>query len=212
MRYSYPEMRSDPPEQSITGPNPSGGWDAHLYDDKHAFVWSMSSDLVDMLAPQPGEGVLDLGCGTGHLTAKIAECGAVTLGIDSAESMVRHAQQRYPRLRFETGDALTMDFDQQFDAIFSNAVLHWIRPPEEAARRMHRALKPGGRLVAELGTHGNVRRLVDAITAAREAVTSAAPPRRGAVVLSHAGPVLLSFGASWSGRDLCLGVRPAHAA
>ena len=168
-------MHPSLPESFRERPASMGGWDAHLYDDKHSFVWAMSSDLVDLLAPQPGERVLDLGCGTGHLTAKIAERGAVTLGIDSAESMVRRAQQQYPSLRFHTGDALTMEFDQEFDAIFSNAVLHWIRPPEEAARRMHRALKPGGRLAAELGTHGNVRRLVEAITAAREAVTGTGP-------------------------------------
>ncbi|MDA0990719.1 MAG: methyltransferase domain-containing protein [Verrucomicrobia bacterium] len=163
------------PERTGDRAAPASGWDADLYDDKHAFVWTMSSDLVDLLAPQPGEQILDLGCGTGHLTAKIAGRGAVTLGIDSAESMVLHARQQYPALRFETCDALTMEFAGRFDAIFSNAALHWIRPPEEAARRMHQALKPGGRLVAELGTHGNVQRLVAALGAAREEVTGAGP-------------------------------------
>ncbi len=80
-------------------------WDSSLYDDRHSFVWKQSADLIDILAPQPGERVLDLGCGTGHLTAQIAARGAEVVGIDSSLSMIAQARQNYPRLKFQLADA-----------------------------------------------------------------------------------------------------------
>ncbi len=77
-------------------------WDSSLYDDRHSFVWKQSADLIDILAPQPGERVLDLGCGTGHLTAQIAARGAEVVGIDSSLSMIAQARQNYPRLKFQS--------------------------------------------------------------------------------------------------------------
>lgn len=134
-------------------------WDATLYDGWHAFVWEMAADLVALLAPQPGERILDLGCGTGHLTKRIADAGATVVGLDQSESMVAQANQNYPDLTFVVGDARDFRFDQPFDAIFSNAVLHWVRPPEPAVACMARALKQGGRLVLEMGGKGNIRAL-----------------------------------------------------
>jgi trans-aconitate methyltransferase len=147
-------------------PQPSG-WDARLYDDKHTFVWEAAADLVGVLAPQPGERILDLGCGTGHLTAKIAANGAFTLGIDNAESMIAQVRRNYPALRFELTDARDLPYVGQFDAVFSNAVLHWVRPPRKAAASIWQALRPGGRLVAEFGGKGNVQRLLDAVSEAK---------------------------------------------
>ncbi|HEY8505171.1 MAG TPA: methyltransferase domain-containing protein [Gemmataceae bacterium] len=138
-------------------------WDPGLYDGKHAFVWGHGASLVELLAPRPGERVLDLGCGTGHLTARIAEAGCEVVGLDHSPEMLARARAAYPALEFVPGDARDFAFDRPFDAVFSNAVLHWVREPERVARRVRDALKPGGRFVAEFGGRGNVRVLVAAM-------------------------------------------------
>jgi trans-aconitate methyltransferase len=141
-------------------------WDAKLYDDKHSFVWEKAKGVVELLAPKPGERILDLGCGTGHLTAEIAAAGTDTIGIDRSPEMISQARQQFPNLKFEVADARHLDFDRQFNAIFSNAVLHWIVEPELVVRSVVRALVPGGRFVAEFGGKGNVRLVMDAINKA----------------------------------------------
>jgi len=135
-------------------------WNAGLYEAKHSFVWEFGRDLIQVLAPQPGERILDVGCGTGRLTSEIAGLGAEVLGIDYSPTMISQARRNYPILHFETHDACQLPYYGEFDGVFSNAALHWIQPPQEAAAAMTRALKPGGRLVAELGARGNVQILV----------------------------------------------------
>jgi trans-aconitate methyltransferase len=132
-------------------------WDARLYDDKHAFVWKHGAALVELLAPKPGERVLDLGCGTGHLTAQIAIARAEVVGIDSDPAMVAAARVAHPGIQFAAADARDFHFAEPFDAVFSNAVLHWVRPPEAVVSCVANALRSGGRFVAEFGGHGNVR-------------------------------------------------------
>lgn len=141
-------------------------WDARLYDDKHAFVWKHGASLVELLEPKPGERILDLGCGTGHLTAQLAAAGAEVIGLDQDPAMIDQARRSYPTLRFEIADAREFAVPEPVDAVFSNAVLHWVRPPEAAARRIHAALKLGGRFVAEFGGKGNVGRIVAALRTA----------------------------------------------
>ena len=141
-------------------------WDAALYDGKHSFVWKYGADVVELLAPQPGERILDLGCGTGHLTAQIAASGADVMGMDKSTGMIEEARKGYPDLRFELGDAAGFVFDAPFDAIFSNAALHWMTEPERVVVCMARALKPGGRLAAEFGGKGNMRAVNEAVTQA----------------------------------------------
>src|SRR4051794_7796734 len=119
-------------------------WDADLYDDKHAFVWRHGASLAELLAPKPGERILDLGCGTGHLTAKIAESGARVVGLDHSAEMLAQARAAYPALQFVQGDARNFAFAERFDAIFSNAVLHWVRPPEAPIRCVRDSLRLGG--------------------------------------------------------------------
>jgi SAM-dependent methyltransferase len=136
-------------------------WNAGLYDASHAFVWEFGRDLLGLLAPQPGERILDVGCGTGHLTAGIAQSGAQVLGIDRSETMIAQARANFPLLSFETRDVCALQDQAGFDAVFSNAVLHWVRPPEPAAAAMARALKPGGRLVFEFGGRGNIPILLE---------------------------------------------------
>jgi trans-aconitate methyltransferase len=140
----------------------SAEWNAGLYDSKHDFVWKYGSDVVPLLSPQPGERILDLGCGTGHLTAQIAESGAQVTGVDGSAEMIAAAREAYPNVKFEIADARNLPFREEFDAVFSNATLHWVLEAEEALRSIQRALRPGGRFVAEFGGKGNIRTMVEA--------------------------------------------------
>ena len=141
-------------------------WDAKLYNAKHDFVWKYGSDVVSLLEPRAGERVLDLGCGTGHLTAQIAESGAKVTGVDRSAEMVAAARLAYPNLKFEISDARNLTFRDEFDAVFSNATLHWIHEPELVLQGVSRALRKGGRFVAELGGKGNIRAMQDAFDCA----------------------------------------------
>ena len=149
---------------------PSGKWDAGLYDTKHAFVWEKARGLVELLAPQQGERILDLGCGTAQLSAEIATQGALVIGVDRSEEMIREARKKFPHLRLVVCDARTMPFCAGFDAIFSNAVLHWIPDADAVVTGIARALKPGGRFVAEFGGKGNIKRLMHALEGALKAL------------------------------------------
>jgi trans-aconitate methyltransferase len=138
-------------------------WDAGLYDDKHSFVWKLATGVLELLDAKPGERILDLGCGTGHLTARIAEAGAHVMGVDRSPEMIRQAKERYPALRFEVMDARGISLDGSFDAVFSNATLHWIKEPERVIAAIKKTLRPGGRFVAEFGGKGNTAELLAAI-------------------------------------------------
>jgi len=142
------------------------GWDANLYNAKHDFVWKFGADVVALLAPHAGERILDLGCGTGHLTAQIAESGAELMGVDRSAEMVATARIAYPNLKFEVVDARKLSFREKFDAVFSNATLHWIHEPESVLQGIFKALRPGGRFVAEMGGKKNIRAMQDAMDAA----------------------------------------------
>jgi len=149
---------------------PQKKWDPELYDARHAFVWEKAKGLVELLAPKPGERILDLGCGTGALTAEIAACGAEVFGIDRSADMIAEARKKFPALRFEVVDARELSFVGEFDAVFSNAVLHWIREPERVIVGVEKAFRPGGRFVAEFGGKGNIQRLVDGMERACKAM------------------------------------------
>jgi trans-aconitate methyltransferase len=138
-------------------------WDPQLYDSKHNFIIRFGEDLLPLLNPQPGERILDLGCGTGHLSAEIAASGAEVVAIDHSPDMIAQAQAAYPDLTFVQADAADFAFDQPFDAVFSNATLHWVPTPERVIACVWRALKPGGRFVAEFGGKGNVAALIDGL-------------------------------------------------
>ncbi len=141
-------------------------WDARQYDRAHSFVWERGRGVVDLLAPLAGERILDLGCGTGHLTELISASGAEVVGIDSSDDMVRAARQNYPHVRFEVADARELPYDAEFDAVFSNAVLHWVRPPEAAVQSVWRSLRHGGRFVAEFGGANNIKTIMTAVSEA----------------------------------------------
>lgn len=145
-------------------------WDPALYQGKHAFVWQAAQDLLGLLDLQPGQKILDVGCGTGQLTDAIAQTGAAVLGIDKSPEMIHQARQNFPTYQFEIADATDFDFGHDFDAVFSNAALHWITPPQHAAACMALALRPGGKLVVEFGGHGNVQVISSAADHAAHAV------------------------------------------
>ncbi len=136
-------------------------WNTGLYQSSHSFVWEYGRELVALLAPKPGERILDVGCGTGQLTAEIAQSGASVQGIDSSAAMVEEAARKWREARFEVMDVVAMRFREEFDAVFSSAVLHWVWEAEAASAAMARALKPGGRLVVEFGGRGNVHALLE---------------------------------------------------
>ncbi|ODH01887.1 methyltransferase type 11 [Nostoc sp. KVJ20] len=148
----------------------SNYWDTSLYQDKHAFVWQYGEDLLQLLNPQPGESILDLGCGTGQLTEKIAQSQAEVMGVDYASAMIEKARENYPHLRFEVADARNFQVDKPLDAVFSNAVLHWVKEADSAIASIHQSLKPGGRFVAEFGGKGNVLAIATALSNALEAI------------------------------------------
>lgn len=146
-------------------------WDATLYTAKHSFVYEYGRELVTLLAPQRGQRILDLGCGSGQLTRAIAESGARVTGLDNSASMIDAARREYPDVSFVLGDAKDFSFDEPFDAVFSNAALHWVKPPEKVIECVARCLRPGGRFVAEFGGKGNVGRIYAAAEAAGRELT-----------------------------------------
>jgi trans-aconitate methyltransferase len=144
----------------------AGKWNAGLYDAKHAFVWEKAKGAVELLAAKSGERILDLGCGTGMLTAEIAACGAHVVGVDRSAEMIDEARKKFPAIQFEVCDARALPFSDEFDAVFSNAALHWIPEAELVIQGVACALKPGGRFVAEFGGKGNVQHVVISIETA----------------------------------------------
>jgi len=145
-------------------------WNSSLYQENHAFVWKYGENLLEILNPQPNEIILDLGCGTGQLTAKITESGTEVIGIDSASEMIEKAQNNYPQLKFKVADARNFELSQPVDAIFSNAVLHWIPEADEVINCINKSLKTGGRFIAEFGGRGNIDSIVKALYAALEKI------------------------------------------
>jgi trans-aconitate methyltransferase len=150
-------------------------WDAGLYDDKHSFVWKLAAGVLGLLNALSGERILDLGCGTGHLTAKIAETGAQVVGVDRSPEMIRQAKENYPSLQFEVMDAREIALDGNFDAVFSNATLHWIKEQECVIAGIRKSLRPSGRFVAEFGGKGNTSELLKAVHHARQKLGIASP-------------------------------------
>jgi len=138
-------------------------WNSALYEGSHAFVWQYGESLLELLVPKAGERILDLGCGTGQLTEKIAQSGAFVHGIDSSLSMISTARSNYPQLDFAVANARNFQVNEPLDAVFSNAVLHWIKEPDAVINCVAKALKPGGRFVAEFGGKGNVGAIVRAL-------------------------------------------------
>jgi len=139
---------------SITGQT----WNTDAYATNGRFVATLASAVVELLAPTAGERVLDLGCGHGALTEQIAATGALVTGVDNSPAMLEAARKR--DLQVEQHSADELPYNLQFDAVFSNAALHWVREAESAIACMSRAVRSGGRLVLEMGGQGNIARIM----------------------------------------------------
>ena len=146
---------------------PGQRWDPDRYARNARFVADLGAPLVELLAPQPGETILDLGCGDGALTEALVAAGAAVVGVDGSAEQVAAARAR--GLDARQADGQTLDFEAAFDAVFSNAALHWMRKADAVIAGAWRALKPGGRFVAEMGGAGNVAGIIAALLAALEA-------------------------------------------
>ena len=130
-------------------------WNPETYGREGAFVHELAGGVLEWLAAQPGEHILDLGCGDGQLTERIAACGASVTAIDASSQMAAAARAR--GIAAEEGSAESLPYvDRTFDAVFSNAVLHWVRDQDAMLAQVRRVLRPGGRFVAEMGGHGNI--------------------------------------------------------
>ena len=147
-------------------------WNTEAYATNGRFVATLAADVVALLAPQPGENILDLGCGDGVLTEQLATAGATITGVDASPAMLTAARTRGLHsargFSVEQHDATALPYNQQFDAVFSNAALHWIpglSGQQAVLAGVHRALRPGGRFVAEMGGHGNVAAIRTALQA-----------------------------------------------
>lgn len=155
------------PASDSTPPIAVQRWSASDYAKNGRFVQDMAGPIFAMLAPKAGERILDLGCGDGTLTAEIKAAGADVFGVDLSDELLAVARMKGLTVRKADGHAL--DFVQEFDAVFSNAALHWMRAPELVIAGVARALKPRGRFVGELGGHGNVAAIATAMRAVAKA-------------------------------------------
>jgi SAM-dependent methyltransferase len=139
------------------------GWSAEAYAQNARFVAELGRPVVDLLAPLPGERVLDLGCGDGALTAELGALGCIVTGVDASPELLAAARNR--GLDVVLGDGHALPFQAAFDAVFSNAALVWMTRPDAVIAGVARALRPGGRFVAELGGIGNVAAIGTALRA-----------------------------------------------
>jgi trans-aconitate methyltransferase len=138
-------------------------WNPTQYDDRAAFVSELANELVVWLNPQPGERILDMGCGTGTLSAAIARHGAAVTGVDQSPEMIASAREKYDSVHFDVADGQDLQYEEQFEAVFSNAAIHWMPRADDVLRGVERALVPGGRFVAEFGGSGCVATVVKAL-------------------------------------------------
>lgn len=142
-------------------------WNSELYDNSHDFVSKFGQGVLSYLNPKSNELILDLGCGTGDLTKEISLTSKV-VGVDASAEMISKAKAKFPEIEFYQMDARELNFDSQFDAIFSNAVLHWIPEKEIVISKMYSILKDNGRVVVEFGGKGNNHFMLKAL---RESLT-----------------------------------------
>ncbi len=147
----------------IMSNQPINTWDDQLYNEKHNFVYGHGVGLIDLLAPQSHERILNMGCGSGELTAKINESASSVVGIDSSPEMIAKAKFQFPTCDFQVADVADFRDVEPFDALFSNASLHWVLDYKGAISSMYACLAKGGRMVVEFGGKENVKAIIDAL-------------------------------------------------
>src|SRR6266702_2429330 len=164
----YMKVSSNPSARTAPSPHIAQTWNTAAYAAHGRFVANLATGVVDLLAPQPGEKILDLGCGDGALTEQLAATGAILTGVDASSTMVAAARAR--GLHIDQHAAESLPYENQFDAVFSNAALHWIPAANQpsALAAIHRALDPQNskaRFVAEMGGHANIAAIRAALQA-----------------------------------------------
>lgn len=137
-------------------------WNPGTYDTQLGFVSRLGKGIMEWLDPKQDERILDLGCGTGDLADELAKAGAQVTGMDQSEAMIITARSKYPDINFLVGDGEQFSFHEPFDAIFSNAALHWMKNATGVTESVWQSLRNGGRFVAEFGGKGNVETFVQA--------------------------------------------------
>jgi len=142
---------------------PDVKWNTDLYNLQHNFVYKYGENVIEWLDPQLGERILDVGCGTGQLTEIIHHSGAIVTGVDASPEMIERAKENYNDIEFFVTDATDFSFDSTFDAVFSNATLHWINKQKEVLQCIYNVLKKGGRFVFEMGGKHNIESIHRAI-------------------------------------------------
>lgn len=131
-------------------------WNSLLYDKKHDFVSEYGKELLEFIPDNKEQSILDLGCGTGTLTAQLYNLGGKVIGVDSSSNMIDKAKKEYSNIKFMVCDALDLPFDSEWDVVFSNAVFHWISDHNTLLQNIHKALKSQGLLICEFGASGNI--------------------------------------------------------
>ncbi|MGH7873788.1 MAG: class I SAM-dependent methyltransferase [Candidatus Binatia bacterium] len=175
-------------------------WNPDRYAKNARFVADLGAPLLKLLAPQPGERILDLGCGDGALTEKLRAAGCAVVGVDASLAQLRAARRR--GLDVAVADGQCLGLQQRFDAVFSNAALHWMKRAEQVVAGVASCLKPGGRFVGEFGGKGNVQKIRAALHAGlrRRAIDAWAvdpwfypAPEEYTTLLSQAGFIVCSI-------------------
>ncbi len=137
-------------------------WNSSLYNRKHDFVAEYGKGLLEFIPDKKEQTILDLGCGTGILTAQLNNLGSKVVGIDSSRNMIDEAKEQFGDIEFKVCDALNLPYKEEWDIIFSNAVFHWISDHDILLKNIYRALKPNGMLICEFGAKGNIATIENA--------------------------------------------------
>ncbi len=152
-------------------------WNSLLYDKKHEFVSEYGKGLLEFIPDNKKQSILDLGCGTGTLTAQLYNLGSKVLGVDSSQNMIDKAKKQFGNIEFKIYDALDLPFEKEFDVVFSNAVFHWISDHNILLKNIYKALKPQGILVCEFGASGNIATIENAFAKACKGLGYAYEPK-----------------------------------
>jgi len=169
-------------------------WNSALYDKKHDFVAEYGKGLLEFVPKNGRQAILDLGCGTGVLTAQLADLCNKILGVDSSQSMIDKAKEQFGNIEFMVCDALALPFENEFDVVFSNAVFHWISDHDALLKNIHKVLKPQGLLVCEFGANGNIATIENAFAKACNSLGYGYEPKFNFSTVENFGKLLESNG------------------
>lgn len=143
-------------------------WNSTLYDNKHDFVAEYGKGLLEFVPDNMNQKILDLGCGTGTLTAQLSNLAHTVIGVDSSSNMIEKAQSQFQNIKFMQCDALALPFENEFDVVFSNAVFHWIDDHDTLLKNVYKVLKKDGMLICEFGAVGNIATIENAFAQCSE--------------------------------------------